>query len=93
MVRKMTAEAAELYGFGDRGTLAVGKRADVNVVDYERLTLTRPRVAHDLPSGAGRLLQGSEGYLATLVNGVATRIRDEDTGARPGRLVRSGAAS
>jgi N-acyl-D-aspartate/D-glutamate deacylase len=91
VVRKLTAEPAELYGLSDRGALAVGKRADINVVDYENLTLTRPRVAHDLPSGAGRLLQGSEGYLATFVAGTMTRERDADTGARPGRLVRAGA--
>jgi N-acyl-D-aspartate/D-glutamate deacylase len=91
MIRKMTADPAELYGFKDRGVLAVGMRADINVIDYENLTLHRPTVAHDLPSGAGRLLQGSQGYLATLVAGVTTRERDTDTGARPGRLVRAGA--
>jgi N-acyl-D-aspartate/D-glutamate deacylase len=90
MVRKMTAEPAELYGLSDRGVLAVGRRADINVIDYENLTLQRPRVVHDLPSGAGRLLQGSEGYLATFVAGTMTRERDADTGARPGRLVRAG---
>jgi N-acyl-D-aspartate/D-glutamate deacylase len=92
VIRKMTAEPADLYGFSDRGTVAVGQRADLNVIDYERLTLKAPTVANDLPSGAGRLLQGSEGYLATLVAGVVTRRFDADTGARPGRLVRSGAA-
>jgi N-acyl-D-aspartate/D-glutamate deacylase len=92
MVRKMTADAAELYDLSDRGVLAVGKRADINVVDYDNLTLRRPTVVHDLPSGAGRLLQGSEGYLATFVVGTMTRERDADTGARPGRLVRMGDA-
>ena len=69
--------------------LRVGRRADVNVIDLDRLTLKMPRMAHDLPSGAGRLLQDSEGYLATLVAGTTTRRHDRDTGARPGRLVRA----
>jgi N-acyl-D-aspartate/D-glutamate deacylase len=90
VVRKLTAEPADLYGFSDRGVLAVGKRADINVLDYERLSLASPGVVYDLPSGAGRLQQGAVGYLATLVAGVATRRNDQDTGARPGRLVRSG---
>jgi N-acyl-D-amino-acid deacylase len=90
IVRKLSADPAGLYGLTDRGELAVGRRADINVIDYDRLTPTAPRVANDLPSGAGRLLQGSEGYLATLVAGEVTRRRDEDTGARPGRLVRLG---
>jgi N-acyl-D-amino-acid deacylase len=93
MIRKMTAEAANLYGFSDRGLLASGYRADINVIDYENLNLKRPVVAHDLPSGAGRLLQGSEGYLATMVAGEVTRRYDSDTGARPGRLVRSSATA
>ena len=90
IVRKMTAEPAALYGLGDRGLVQVGRRADLNVIDYARLTVKNPRFVHDLPSGAGRLLQESEGYLATLVNGAVTRRDDTDTGARPGRLVRSG---
>jgi N-acyl-D-aspartate/D-glutamate deacylase len=91
VVRKLTAEPADLYGFSDRGVLAVGKRADINVLDYERLSLASPTIVHDLPSGAGRLQQGSVGYLATLTAGVATRRDDQDTGARPGRLLRSAA--
>ena len=90
IVRKMTAEPAELYGLKDRGLLEIGRRADINIIDYEHLTVRNPAVVHDLPSGAGRLLQESEGYLATFVNGVMTRRHDRDTGARPGRLIRSG---
>ena len=89
IVKKMTSEPASLCGFDDRGLIALGKRADLNVVDYDRLTLKAPFFACDLPSGAGRLHQASEGYIATLVNGEGTRERDQDTGARPGRLVRS----
>jgi N-acyl-D-amino-acid deacylase len=66
------------------------RRADINVIDHDRLSVGNPRIVHDLPSGAGRLLQTSEGYLATFVNGVLTRRNDAETGARPGRLVRSG---
>ena len=89
IVRKLTAEPADLYGMADRGRIAVGQRADLNVIDLDRLGLKMPRMSHDLPSGAGRLLQDSEGYLATLVAGVATRRNDADTGARPGRLLRA----
>ena len=87
-VNKLTAAPAELYGLCDRGVLAPGKRADLNVIDQGRLELGRPYMAHDLPGGAARLLQDSQGYLATLVAGVATRLDDADTGARPGRLLR-----
>jgi N-acyl-D-aspartate/D-glutamate deacylase len=93
MVRKLTADNANLYGFRDRGALEVGKRADINVIDFERLALKNPEVVYDLPSGAGRLLQASDGYLATLVAGQVTRRLDQDTGARPGRLIRSRAAA
>jgi N-acyl-D-aspartate/D-glutamate deacylase len=67
----------------------VGKRADLNIIDYKRLALARPRMIYDLPSGAGRLVQRATGYLATIVAGDITRRNDADTGARPGRLVRS----
>jgi N-acyl-D-aspartate/D-glutamate deacylase len=93
MVKKLTSELAGLYGFDDRGVVAVGKRADLNVLDYDRLTIQRPYVANDLPSGAARILQGSEGYLATIVAGETTRRNDIETGARPGRLARSGRAN
>ncbi|MBU6266702.1 MAG: amidohydrolase family protein [Sphingomonadales bacterium] len=88
VVHKLSGANAALYGMQDRGTLAVGKRADVNVIDHAALRLNLPRMTFDLPSGAGRLLQTSTGYLATLVAGEVTRRHDADTGARPGRLVR-----
>jgi N-acyl-D-aspartate/D-glutamate deacylase len=93
LVRKLTGANADLYGFTDRGTLEVGKRADINVIDLERLRIKAPEVRFDLPSGASRILQGAEGYLATLVNGVVTRRSDADTGNRPGRLARSHSAA
>jgi N-acyl-D-aspartate/D-glutamate deacylase len=87
-VRKQTRDTAELYGLSDRGVLAEGKKADVNVIDFDRLTLHRPRVARDLPAGGSRILQDASGYVATIVSGVVTRRDNRDTGARPGRLVR-----
>lgn len=89
MVEKLTSAPAKLYNLNDRGSLEVGKRADINVIDYDRLTLEKPRMVYDLPAGSGRILQGSKGYLATIVAGVPTRLNDTDTGARPGRLIRS----
>jgi N-acyl-D-amino-acid deacylase len=89
MINKLTAAPARLYSMHDRGSLELGKRADINVIDYDRLNLKVPEMVYDLPSGAGRLLQHSEGYLATLVAGVATRRHDLDTGARPGALIRN----
>jgi N-acyl-D-aspartate/D-glutamate deacylase len=87
-IRKQCAETAALYGLHDRGVLTPGRRADLNVVDFEGLRLDRPRTVADLPAGGRRFLQGARGYVATLVAGEVTRERDEDTGARPGRLVR-----
>ena len=89
IIHKMTKNNADLYGFADRGLLAIGKRADVNVIDMTRLTLRAPEFRNDLPGGAARLVQEAEGYAATLVAGIVTRRNDRDTGARPGSLVRS----
>ncbi|HEX4530146.1 MAG TPA: amidohydrolase family protein [Acidimicrobiia bacterium] len=88
LVKKQTSDTAALFGLGDRGVLAPGKKADVNVVDFEHLSLSMPRLAHDLPAGGGRLLQDAHGYVATMVGGEVTRRHGLDTGARPGRLVR-----
>jgi N-acyl-D-aspartate/D-glutamate deacylase len=89
LVHKQTARNAALYGLHDRGTLAPGLRADVNVIDLDGLRVSPPTAHHDLPAGGTRLMQPVQGYLATMVNGVVTRRHDADTGARPGRLVRS----
>jgi N-acyl-D-aspartate/D-glutamate deacylase len=88
VVAKCTSRPASLFGLGDRGTLEIGKRADINVIDLEALRIQPPRMHRDLPAGGSRFLQPSIGYLATLVAGVQTRDRDEDTGARPGRVAR-----
>ncbi len=89
LVAKQTSRNADLYGLSDRGRLAVGLRADVNVIDFENLTVSPPKAFHDLPAGGTRLIQPVKGYLATLVKGQVTRRHDADTGARPGSLVRS----
>ncbi len=88
VVAKATGVPARVYGFADRGTLEVGKRADVNIVDLDRLHIHRPELRNDLPAGGQRFLQLASGYVATLVNGVAVREHDADTGARPGRVAR-----
>jgi N-acyl-D-aspartate/D-glutamate deacylase len=87
-VRRLTGDPAALYGLGDRGVVAPGKRADLNLIDLDRLQLLRPEQIHDLPSGAGRLVQRAEGYVATFVAGDQTIADGERTGELPGRLVR-----
>ncbi len=89
LVRKLSATNAELYGLADRGVVAPGRRADLNVIDLEGLRILAPELRFDLPAGASRILQGAQGYTATLVNGVVARRDDADTGERPGRLVRA----
>jgi N-acyl-D-aspartate/D-glutamate deacylase len=90
MVQRQTRETAELYGLRDRGLVAPGLRADLNVIDFDRLTLTPPVMAYDLPAGGRRLLQRARGYVATMVAGTIVSEHDEPTGALPGRLVRGG---
>jgi N-acyl-D-aspartate/D-glutamate deacylase len=92
-VHKLTGAPAAMYGFADRGTLSPGKKADVNVIDFDRLTIEAPTTRADLPTGASRILQRSTGYLATIANGETVRRDDSDTGARPGYLLRSGQAT
>ena len=88
VVRKMTAETASLYGLGDRGMVRPGLRADLNVIDHDRLALHAPEMVHDLPGDARRFVQRADGYVATVVHGEVTMIEGEETGARPGRLIR-----
>jgi N-acyl-D-amino-acid deacylase len=90
MVKRQTSETADFFGFNDRGRLKPGKRADINVIDFDRLRLHAPEVVNDLPTGGKRLVQRAEGYEATLVAGTPVFERDEHTGAKPGRLVRRG---
>ena len=88
IVHRQTRQTAELYGLRDRGLVAPGMRADLNLIDYDRLTFGPPRMAYDLPGGARRLVQKADGYVATFVNGVQTVADDEFTGDLPGRLIR-----
>jgi len=88
VVANQTSRTARTVGLLDRGVLAPGMRADVNVVDLANLRLHLPTVAHDLPAGGRRFLQRADGYLHTVVAGVPTYANGEHTGALPGRLVR-----
>jgi N-acyl-D-aspartate/D-glutamate deacylase len=87
-VRAMTGGPAALYGLTDRGTIAPGRRADLNVIDLDRLAAPLPEVRHDFPAGAKRIVQRAEGYVATVVAGEVIQRDGVDTGARPGRVVR-----
>ena len=89
LIKKQSNDTARLFGFTDRGVLEPGKRADLNIIDFDRLRLLRPYMVNDLPAGGARYLQDAEGYDFTLVNGVVTRRDGKDSGARPGRLKRS----
>jgi N-acyl-D-aspartate/D-glutamate deacylase len=88
MVKAQTRDTALTVGLYDRGLLVPGYRADLNVIDYDRLKLKAPQVAHDLPAGGRRLIQRAEGYVATVVAGQVTYRDGEPTGALPGRLLR-----
>jgi N-acyl-D-aspartate/D-glutamate deacylase len=87
-VQLQTERTAQLFGFKDRGRLAPGYLADVNVIDFDNLTLGAIRMAHDLPAGGRRLVQRATGYRATIKSGVVVREHDQPTGERPGRLLR-----
>jgi N-acyl-D-aspartate/D-glutamate deacylase len=89
LVERQTRATARTVGFGDRGVLAPGWKADLNVIDLDRLALHRPRMRHDLPAGGRRLLQDADGYRHTFVSGVEIQRDGEPTGNLPGRLVRS----
>ncbi|TQM11263.1 N-acyl-D-amino-acid deacylase family protein [Pseudonocardia kunmingensis] len=87
-VKAMTSDTARAVGLHDRGRIAPGCKADVNVIDYDRLRLHRPEVVRDLPAGGRRIVQRADGYVATLVSGTVTYRGGAPTGALPGRLVR-----
>jgi N-acyl-D-aspartate/D-glutamate deacylase len=89
-VHRLTGDPAGFYGLGDRGVLAPGRRADVNLIDLDRLGLHYPERVEDLPGGAGRLVQRSDGYVQTMVLGQTVVADGELTDARPGGLVRGG---
>ncbi|MEM7407932.1 MAG: amidohydrolase family protein [Pseudomonadota bacterium] len=88
LVKRQTWDNAEYFGMFDRGRLQVGARADINVVDFDRMNVRLPYIVNDLPAGGRRLIQEADGYDATLVAGEVVSENGELTGARPGRLVR-----
>jgi N-acyl-D-aspartate/D-glutamate deacylase len=88
IVQKMTSATAAVYGLSDRGVIAAGKKADLNVIDLDGLRLHLPDMVYDLPAGGKRLVQRADGYDATVVSGQVIRRHGVDTGARPGALVR-----
>jgi N-acyl-D-amino-acid deacylase len=87
-VKSLTADPAATVGLLDRGMLSVGRKADLNVIDYDRLRLATPHVLYDLPAGGRRITQGARGYEALVVSGQVVSRHGEPTGALPGRLVR-----
>jgi N-acyl-D-aspartate/D-glutamate deacylase len=88
VIKAQSADTARAVGLHDRGVLAPGYRADLNLIDHARLRLLAPEVSSDLPAGGKRLLQRAEGYLATIVRGEVVYERGEPTGALPGQLIR-----
>jgi N-acyl-D-amino-acid deacylase len=90
VAHKLSQDTARLYGLHDRGVIAPGYKADLNLIDYDALRLHAPQMAYDLPAGGKRLTQKADGYLATLCAGEVTYENGEHTGAMPGRLVRGG---
>ncbi len=88
VVHRQTLQTARLYGLGDRGLVAPGARADLNLIDYDGLSFGPPRMAFDLPAQGRRLVQRAKGYRATFVAGVQTVADDEFTGELPGRVLR-----
>jgi len=87
-IRRLTSQPADFFRFADRGRLQPGLKADVNVIDLDRLSIAAPRMVHDLPAGGKRLLQGAQGYVASIVSGAITYREAQATGALPGRLLR-----
>jgi N-acyl-D-aspartate/D-glutamate deacylase len=87
-VRQLTSVPAKVAGLADRGRIAVGYKADLNVIDHARLTLHKPMITRDLPAGGRRLDQTADGYVATIVSGEVIAENGLPTSARPGRLIR-----
>jgi len=92
-IRKLTRATAEVIGLLDRGLIAPGYKADINIIDFDRLQLHAPELAYDLPAGGRRLVQRAAGYAATIVSGAPVARDGIASGALPGRLVRGGQAA
>ncbi|MEM7016648.1 MAG: amidohydrolase family protein [Pseudomonadota bacterium] len=91
-VRRIAGVPAEVLGLNDRGTLAVGKRADINVINIDKVEERQPYIVNDFPGGAPRFIQRAAGYQATLCNGEVILRDDEHTGTRSGHVLRNTAA-
>jgi N-acyl-D-aspartate/D-glutamate deacylase len=89
VIKMQTSETANLLGIKDRGVLEKGYKADINIIDYEGLTLHEPEIINDLPAGGRRLVQKASGYDYTIVSGEVAFIKGEATGALNGRLIRN----
>jgi N-acyl-D-aspartate/D-glutamate deacylase len=90
IIQMQAHDTSRFLGLSDRGLLAPGRRADINIIDFDNLELLHPTMLEDLPAGGQRLMQYANGYVATLVNGEVIAKDGKLTGARPGRLVRAG---
>ncbi len=88
VIAMQTRDTARLYGLEDRGVLAPGMKADVNVIDFDALAIHAPEMVFDLPANGRRMIQKASGYRATIVSGVVTFENGEPTGELPGKLVR-----
>src|SRR3546814_18422894 len=89
-IKALAADTADLVGLKDRGRIAVGKKADINIIDHDGLRLHTPRVVADLPGGGRRLVQDADGYRASLVRCVHVPREGQPRGTRPGQLERGG---
>ncbi|MCC6919877.1 MAG: amidohydrolase family protein [Alphaproteobacteria bacterium] len=92
-IRRFTSGPARVMNLKDRGTLELGRKADVNVIDFARLTQLRPEIVNDFPGGAPRYIQRARGYRATIVNGTINILNDELTGARAGQVLRQASSA
>jgi N-acyl-D-aspartate/D-glutamate deacylase len=88
VIKRQTKDTADFIGLKDRGTIEIGKKADINVIDYENLNLYPPKLIADLPAGGKRLIQNARGYVATIVSGKVINDNGNLTGEKPGKLVR-----
>ena len=89
VIKMQTSETASLLGINDRGVLEEGYKADINIIDYEKLTLHEPEIINDLPAGGRRLVQKASGYDYTIVSGAVAFIKGEATGVLNGKLIRN----
>jgi N-acyl-D-aspartate/D-glutamate deacylase len=89
LVKAQSADTAALVGMTDRGRIAAGMKADLNLIDFAQLGVLAPEIAYDLPTGGKRLVQRAKGYVATVCSGAVTFEHGESTGELPGKLVRS----